>query len=113
MCFGYGKPDTIKIGVFELNYKSCKYLGIHLDKKLLFREHIEYEEKKLNKFCGLIYRVRHFYPQKCLLVFYNSFTKSIICYGLMVYDSAAKTNLQKIEFAQRRIIRAIFFQKED
>ena len=33
MCFVYGKPDTIKIGVSELNYKaSCRYLGIHLDK---------------------------------------------------------------------------------
>ena len=33
MCFGYGNPDKIKIGVSELNYKaSCRYLGIHLDK---------------------------------------------------------------------------------
>ena len=113
MCFGYGKPDTIKIGVSELNYKaSCRYLGVHLDKKLLFREHIDYVVKKLNKFCGLIYRVRHFYPRKCLLMFYNSFAKSVICYGLLVYGSAAKTNLQKIECAQRRILRAIFFKKK-
>ena len=114
MCFGYGKPDTIKIGVSELKYKaSCRYLGIHLDKKLLFREHIDYVVKKLNKFCGLIYRVRHIYPRKCLLMFYNSFAKSVICYGLLVYGSAAKTNLQKIEYAQRRILRAIFFKKKD
>ena len=31
----------------ELNYKaSCRYLGSHLDEKLLFREHIEYVVKK-------------------------------------------------------------------
>ena len=42
-----------------------------------------------------------FYQRKCLLMFYNSFAKSIICYGLLVYGSAAKTNLQKIECAQR------------
>ena len=42
MCFVYGKSDTIKVGVSELNYKtSCMYLGIHLDKELLFREHID------------------------------------------------------------------------
>ena len=57
MCFGYGKPDTIKLGFSELNYKTyCWYLGIHLDKKLLFREHIDYVVKKLNEFCGLIDR---------------------------------------------------------
>ena len=114
MCFGFGKPDTYKIGVSELNYKAfCRYLGIHLDKKLFFREHIDYVVKKLNKFCGLIYRVRHIYSRKCLLMFFNSFAESVICYGLLVYSSAAKTNLQKIERAQRRILRAIFFQKED
>ena len=33
LCFGYGKPDTIKIGVPELNYKaSYRYLRIQLDK---------------------------------------------------------------------------------
>ena len=97
MCFGYGKPDKIKMLVSELKYKaSCRYLGIHVDKKLLFREHLDYVVKKLNKFCGLIYRVRHIYPRKCLLMFYNSFAKSVICYGLLVYGSAAKTNLQKI-----------------
>ena len=52
------------------------------------------------------------YPRKCLLMFYNSFAKSIICYGLIVYGSASKTNLKKIENAQRRILRAIFFKKE-
>ena len=47
MCFGSGKPNTIKIGVSELKYKlSCRYLGIHLDKSLSFREHIDYVVKK-------------------------------------------------------------------
>ena len=45
-------------------------------------------------------------------MFYNSFAKSVTCYGLLVYGSAAKTNLQKIECAQRRILRAIFFKKK-
>ena len=44
-------------------------------------------------------------------MFYNSFARSIISYGILVYGSAAKTNLKKIENAQRRIIRAIFFKK--
>ena len=43
-------------------------------------------------------------------MFYNSFAKSIISDGLLIYGSAAKTNLQKIETVQRRILRAIFFK---
>ena len=52
------------------------------------------------------------FTQKCLLMFYNSFAKSRICYGLLIYGSAAKTNLSKIEKAQRRILRAKFSKKK-
>ena len=52
------------------------------------------------------------FTQKCLLMFYNSFAKSRICYGLLIYGSAAKANLSKIEKTQRRILRAIFFKKK-
>ena len=87
---------------------SAKYLGVYLDSKLTFRVHIEHVTKKLNKFSGMIYKVRDIYPVKCLLNFYSSFAKSIITYGLLVYGSAAKTNMKKIESAQRRISRTIF-----
>ena len=52
------------------------------------------------------------FTQKCLLMFYNSFAKCRVCYGLQIYGFAAKTNLSKIEKAQRRVLRAIFFKKK-
>ena len=43
MWFGSVRPDKIKIGVSELNYETpCRYLEIHMDKRLPFREHIDY-----------------------------------------------------------------------
>ena len=45
-------------------------------------------------------------------MFYNSFAKSIISYGILTYGSAAKSNLYKSEKAQRRILRAIFFRNK-
>ena len=45
--------------------------------------------------------------------FYNAYTRSIISYGLLIYGSAARTNLSKlltIEVAQRQIISAILFK---
>ena len=42
-----------------------------------------------------------------------TYAKSVITYGLLVYGSACKSNLEQIEMAQRRIIRAIFlFRKK-
>ena len=94
------------------NTNCFKYLGVYIDNKLTFREHIGYITKKLNKFCGLVYKVRHLYLMKCLLLFYNAYARSLISYGLLVYGSAAKTNLEMLENAQRRIIRAIFFKRK-
>ena len=46
--FGCGKPDKVTILRNELSYqKACKYLGLHLDGSLKFREHIDYVTKNL------------------------------------------------------------------
>ena len=107
----YQNSLTVHNEVISRN-TCCKYLGEYIDSKLTFRDHINHVVKKLNKFCGLIYRVRDIYPIKCLMSFYNAYAGSVICYGLLIYGSAARTNLEKIEMAQRRIIRAILLKKK-
>ena len=76
---------------------SCKYLGLHIDGKMTFKDHIYYVVKKLSQFSGLVHKVRHLNPSKCLLLFHNSYTDSVIRYGLLLYGSAAKTNLKKFK----------------
>ena len=111
--FGRMYQRQLTIMEKKISQKNCcKHLGLYIDPVLTFRDHINHVVNKLNKFCGLIYRVRDLYPIKALLSFYNSYAKSVISYGLIVYGRAAKTNLQNIEMAQRRIIRAIFFKKK-
>ena len=113
MNFAVGKIKDKKIFNSKLPNNNCfKFLGVYIDNKLTFREHIEYITKKLNAFCGLVYEVRHLYPMKYLLLFYIAYARSLISYGLLVYGSAAKTNLEMLENAQRRIIRAIFFKQK-
>ena len=114
MCFGSGNPPPLKVKNTPIQCKiSCKYLGLHVDKWLRFNQHIEYLVKKLNKFCGLIYRIRHMFPRNCLLMFCNSYAKYLINYGTIAYGATAKPNLSKIEIAQRRIMRAISFKKKN
>ena len=82
---------------------------MHVDKWLRFNQHIEYLVKILNKFCGPIYR--HMFPRNCLLMLFTLLRK-ISEYGIIAYGATAKTNLSRIEMAQRRIMRAIFFKKK-
>ena len=98
VAFGRGHPSEILILNKKVSYSNvCKLLGLYVDKTLSFREHIDYVVKTHNKFCGLIYRVRHIFTQKCLLMFYNTFALSRNCYGLLIYSSAAKQTCRKVK----------------
>ena len=85
---------------------------MYIDSELTFKDHNNYVVKKLNKICGLIYRVRDICPIKRLMSFYNAYARSVICYGLLIYGCASKTNLENIDMAQIRSSRAIFFMKK-
>ena len=65
MSFGsnYQNSLTVHNEVISRN-TCCKYLGVYIESELTFRDHINHVVKKLNKFCGLIYRVRDIYPKK-------------------------------------------------
>ena len=47
----YATDNQSKINVVS----SLKYLGIHLDDKLLFKEHIDFLHSKLSRFVGILY----------------------------------------------------------
>ena len=111
MLFGSGNPQLLKIQKNPQKDKnSCKKLGAHLGKYLQFHQHIKYGVTKPYQFCRPIYSCHHLNPCKYLLLFYHSFAKSIKTYGILIYGSAAKISLGKIEIGQHRILRANFFK---
>ena len=68
LSFGLGGQKRITLMNRKIPQKtSCRYLGLHIDGKITFRDHIDYVVKKLNQFSGLVYKLRHLYPSKHLL----------------------------------------------
>ena len=60
MTFGSGESEGIEVmGKIVPRKKYCKYLGVHLDGSLKFNYHNDSVVKKLNNFCGRVYRIRH------------------------------------------------------
>lgn len=113
MNFGRCAINNIELSDKKLKLmKHCKYLGIYVDKDLKFKEHIQKIEKKLAKFSGLIFKVRDYFSKKQLLLFYNAYAKSVIDYGILVYGKALKTDIDKINKMQKRIIRTIYRRKK-
>lgn len=90
-----------------------KYLGIWLDTKLTWKYHIEYIETKCKKVINLMRIVAgHSWgaDRQSLIYIYKALIRSIIDYGCIVYSSACKTSLKKIERMQLRIALGAFKQ---
>src|SRR5437867_911933 len=77
---------NISIGNFQIQYTNCcKYLGILIDNKLDWQDHIDFIYKKLLKFCGIFYKIRDLLPFQCLKMVYFSFVHTHILYGIEFY----------------------------
>lgn len=93
-------PPSITLHTFKMPYKSeVMYLGIHLDIKLNWKSHINYIVSKaenslnvLRAFCGSKWGC----DPNIALLFFRSFTRSILDFGAIFYENASKTHLEKI-----------------
>ena len=65
---------------------SQKHLGLLLDEKLNFKQHIESAIVKINKGVAVIKKLRYSLPRKSLITIYKAFLRSLIDYGDIFYD---------------------------
>ena len=66
---------------------SCqKYLGIYLDEKLNFSNHIKEKISKANKDIGIIRKLNNFLPRNFLITVYKYFIRSHLDYGAIIFD---------------------------
>ena len=72
-----------------------KDLGMLLDGKLNFDEHIKGVFDKTNKSIGLIRKLRKFLPSPSLLQIYKSFVRPHLDYGDIIYETASIGSFQK------------------
>ena len=65
-----------------------KYLGLTLDIKLNFSEHIKSITKKISKTMGLLRKFQQILPRSSLLTIYKTFIRSRLDYADIIYDQA-------------------------
>jgi len=86
-----------------------KYLGVILDNKFSWNQHINYLDTKLSQVAGILYKVRCLLPLKSRILIYNSLAGSYLNYVILAWGSATQTSLHKIKTLQNRILRYITF----
>ena len=80
---------------------SQKHLGLILNSKLSFNEHIESKITKCNKIIGLLKILSLIISRKSLLTIYKSFVRTNLDYADTIYDKPLNESFKrKIEMAQ-------------
>jgi hypothetical protein len=95
------------------NAKKVKFLGITMDVKLLWKDHIAAVINncvKIKNAFSIISKSSYVLSLKSLSTLFKSLVRRRIYYGLIIYGSARKSNLLKIDVAARPILRLIFVQ---
>ena len=87
---------------------SQKHLGLILDNKLNFQEHLQNILNKVNKTIGLLRKLRNILPREPLLTICKSFVRPHLDYGDVIYDQHYNNSFhQKLESIQYNAALAI------
>lgn len=108
-------PINIQInGVLIEEEKTIKYLGVHLDQKLTFKEHIDQTRKKAaaaRKFILPYIQQRVPISRKTKIQLYKTYVHPILTYAAPAWSSAAKSNLRKLQVSENTCLRTIANKK--
>ena len=84
-----------------------KFLGVQIDSKLSWKDHIDYICKKLSKCVAILAKARRKLPQSCLISLYYSIAYPYFIYCNHVWGNNYQTVLDKLILVQKKIIRII------
>ena len=84
-----------------------KFLGVQIDPKLNWKNHIEYICKKISKCIRMISKARRKLHKSPLIPLYYSFAFPYFIYCNHVWGNTYKTNLESIARVQKKLVRLI------
>ena len=87
--------------------EHTKFLGVIVDSKLTFSNHIQYISLKILKGLGIMCKLRNILPSSVLLTLYYTLIYPYLTYCTIIWGCANMTALHKLVILQKRAIRII------
>ena len=87
-----------------------KYLGILVDEKLSWRQHIDLTSTRIRKLIWAFKKLRHVADLETLRRVYFALVQSVLGYCIVVWGGACKTFMIRVERAQRSLLKVITFR---
>ena len=85
-----------------------KHLGLLLDEKLNFKEHVDSTISKLDRGIAVLKKLRYSLPRKSLITIYKALLRPLLDYGDIIYDLPHNESVcEKLESVQYKVALAI------
>ena len=104
---GASLTSNICIEKQQLSRKTYNFLGVILDTKLDFKQHIISIQIKLSKIIYMLKKLSTILPKKILYLLYNSLFLPHVFYCLELLVNVYFSNIYEIELLQKKLIRII------
>ena len=86
---------------------KTKFLGVIIDKKLTWKEHISYLSSKISRGIGMIIKAKKRLNKDALVTLYYSFIYPYMTYCNHIWGTACISSLNKVIVLQKKAIRII------
>jgi len=87
--------------------KVVKYLGVFINEKLTWAEHIDYLIGKVSSLSGILYRNKIFLPSNCKRNIYFALIHSNITYCIEVYANVSNSVIHPLIVKCNRLLRSL------
>jgi hypothetical protein len=89
---------------------STKYLGVIIDQRLSWQQHIEHINNRIRKLIWIFKILRHITSKELLNQLYMTLAQSIMTYCIPTWGGAAKTKFMDVERGQRCLLKVMHFK---
>ncbi|KAJ8046973.1 RNA-directed DNA polymerase from mobile element jockey [Holothuria leucospilota] len=86
---------------------TTKFLGVHIDAKLTWRDHISNISKTISRNVGILFKLKHFLPRNILITLYQTLIIPHLNYCSIVWSGANSSCLNQLTILQKRAVRHI------
>ena len=90
---------------------STKFLGVHINSKLNWKQHVNNINTKLSKCIGILIKARMYLPKSSLLTLYCTFAYPYFLYCIHVWGRTYQSYSKILEVTQKKLIRLLTFSE--
>ena len=83
---------------------SQKHLGVVLDSKLIFNEHLKMVSLQISQTPGLLRKLQNLLQRSALITIYKAFIRPYLDYGDILYDQACNMSFHQKQYNASLVI---------